>query len=258
MERIKEEKIEIPIKDDGISLKGSIYYSSRTPLSAPFILNIAGLRDDRNSYFVKFYTEKFANAGYYVLCYDHRAHGETAKQTGKNFFKQMKKIFTDIKPVVSWVLDSQEHRNREKQIALFGRSLGGAIILTNGFLDKRVQVLIALCTRYDYATLNSQNLSFGDELNSVMSPKYFLEQDPTNNDRVLIAHCEDDERIPFKQVSQIQEQLGLSNHNVITYKTGGHSFKGHREDVFEHSIQFLNKKSNQLFFPTTLQIEVLI
>jgi len=238
MTTVEVENIEIPIESDNIKLKGSIYYSLNTPPKAPFIINLAGLLDHRESYFVKLFTEKFANAGFYVLSYDYRAHGETKKQTGSRWDKMVAQIFSDIKEVISWVVNKQSERLLDGQIVLFGRSLGGAIILTHGFLDKRIKKLIALCTRYDYITTR---IKFPDDIIKLISPKYYLNQDPKNNERILIAHCKDDQRIPFSNLSQIKKQLGLNTENVIQFEAGSHSFKGYREEIFKISLEFLKK-----------------
>ena len=241
MENIQIENIDIPIKSDNINLKGSIYYSSNTPLKAPWIINLAGMRDHRESYFVKLFSEKFANAGYYVLAYDYRGHGETAKQTGKNVLKMMAKIFSDLNEVITWIIGTQSERLLENKIGLFGRSWGGAIILTRGFIDQRVKILIALCTRYDYDTVGS--IKFPEEVVKNVSPKYFLKKNSQNSKRILIAHCRDDPRIPFENLIQIKHQLGLPDENVLIYDSGGHSFKGYREDIFEKALQFLKKNT---------------
>jgi len=238
MTTVEIEDIEIPIESDNVELKGSIYYSLNTPPKAPFIINLAGLLDHRESYFVKFFTEKFVSAGFYVLSYDYRAHGETKKQTGSRWDKMVAKIFSDIKEVISWVVNEQSERLLDDKIVLFGRSLGGAIILTHGFLDMRVKKLITLCTRYDY---KSTRIRFPDDIIKLISPKYYLNKDPKNNERILIAHCKDDNRIPFENLDQIKNHLELSEENVIIYNTGGHSFKGHREEIFNISLEFLKK-----------------
>jgi len=237
-----EEHVDIPVEDDKINLKGTIYYSQNTLPKAPFIINMAGFGDHRESYFVKLFSKKFANAGFYVLTYDYRAHGETALQTRKNIAKLMKNIFIDIKSVIKWVLEKQNERLLEENIVLFGRSFGGAIILTQGYIDERIKLLIPLCTRFDYHTVPS--VRFSDEDIEFVSPKYYLKKDPKNNERILIAHCRDDDRIPFNDLLQIKEQLGLKNENVIIYKTGKHAFSGNRYDLFRRSIEFINKKLN--------------
>lgn len=237
-----EEHIDIPVEDDKINLKGTIYYSQNTLPKAPFIINMAGFGDHRESYFVKLFSKKFANAGFYVLTYDYRAHGETALQTRKNIAKLMKNIFIDIKSVITWVLEKQNERLLEENIVLFGRSFGGAIILTQGYIDERIKLLIPLCTRFDYHTVPS--VRFSEEDIEFISPKYYLKKDPKNNERILIAHCRDDDRIPFKDLLQIKEQLGLKNENVIIYETGKHAFSGNRHDLFRRSIEFINKKLN--------------
>ena len=238
MNSLAIENIDIPIKGEDLFLKGTIYLSPSTPKKAPFIINLAGLLDNRESYFVKYYTEKFVDAGFYVLSYDYRAHGETKKQTGSRWDKMVVQIFFDLKNVIDWVLTYQSNRLLNEKLILFGRSLGGAIILTQGFLNKKVKALIALCTRYDYHTTT---VKFQEESIQKISPKYFLKEEPLNNKRILIAHCKDDNRIPFSNLSQIKRHLGLNTQNVIQFEEGGHSFKGHREEIFNISLKFLKK-----------------
>jgi predicted acyl esterase len=162
------EDVDIPIESDNIKLKGSIYYSSNTPAKAPWIIVIAGLLYHRGTKFIQFFTKGFANAGYYVLSYDYRGHGESKKESGRfNYIKTTPKIFSDIHDVVSWILKTQSDRLFDEKIALFGRSYGGAIILSNGFIDKRIKILIALCTRYDYSTIK---LNVSQDLREKMSP----------------------------------------------------------------------------------------
>jgi predicted alpha/beta-fold hydrolase len=236
MKDVIVENMDIPIEEDNIQLKASIYSSPKTPTQAPFLIHLAGLLDHRESFFVQFYSEKFAQAGYYVLSYDYRAHGETKKQTGSRWDKMVVKIFSDIHVVIDWIIKNRSDILLDNQIFLFGRSLGGAIILTNGFLDQRIKKLVALCTRFDYHTTM---VKFPEEVVKKISPKYFLKEKPNNNRRILIAHCKDDPRIPFANLSQIKEALDLNSNNVLEYETGGHSFKGHRDDIFEQTVKFL-------------------
>lgn len=237
MQDILIENIDIPVDSGNINLKGSIYYTSDTPSKAPFIIILGGLWDHRETPFVKTYTEKFAKAGYYTLSYDFRAHGETKKQTGSIWYKMILQIFSDLHLVIDWIIENQFNRLLEEKIFLFGRSMGGAIILTNGYIDNRTKKLIALCTRYDYHTTT---IKFQEEIIKKISPKYFLTRDPSNK-RILISHCRDDERMPIVNFYQIKEKLGLNDENAIEFDTGGHSFKGHREEIFKYSLNFLKK-----------------
>ncbi|MHA1914105.1 MAG: alpha/beta hydrolase family protein [Promethearchaeota archaeon] len=240
------ENVDIPVELANIFLKGSIYYTSKTPVKAPWLINLAAFMHSRENYLVKFFSEKFANAGYYVLSYDYRAHGETKTQTGPNYFKMMPQIFSDIHVVLDWVVQNQSNRVLENKIALFGRSLGGAIILSHGFIDEKARILISLSARYDYETIQNRYQRRIPEKESVdyikkISPKFFLREDQLNNERILIAHCRDDEIVPFNNLYQIKDQLGLRSENVIEFSTGGHSFKGHREEIFKYSLEFLKK-----------------
>jgi predicted esterase len=239
MNNITIEKIDIPIKEDNISLKGSIYYSPNTPSKAPFIINSPAFRESRDSNFVKFYNEGFSDAGYYVLTYDHRAHGETAHQTGSNWLKYIPKIFSDLQKVITWIFESQKQRLLNDNIILFGRSIGGAIMLTYGYLDARAKIIFALCTRYDYSTV--PNFTFSPENVKLMSPKYYLKNLPSNNDRIFIAHCKDDEVIPFDNFIKIKNHLYLNDTNTLEFEIGGHSFKGHRDEILSYALKVLKK-----------------
>ena len=239
MEKIEIENVDIPIKEDNISLKASIYYTQITPPKAPWIIACACFGGHRGSKFIKSYIERFVRAGYYVLSYDYRGHGETAKQTGKNVLKMISEIYSDFNEVITWIIENQSHRLLDEKIALFGRSWGGAIILTRGFIDERAKILISLSARYDYHTVGT--IKFPEDIVEKVSPRYFLKKDPKNDERILLAHCRDDPRIPFHNVKSIQEQLGLAENNVITFDTGGHSFKEHREELFEKVIEILKR-----------------
>ncbi|MFX0027653.1 MAG: alpha/beta hydrolase [Candidatus Hermodarchaeota archaeon] len=245
MTRIITENVDIPVESDNINLKGTIYYSTNTPFKAPWIVNLAGFRNHRESYLVKYFSEKFANVGYYVLSYDYRGHGETQIEIGDRWFEMVPQIFSDIHVVLDWIFDSQANKLLDNKIALFGRSLGGAITLSHGFIDKRAKILIALSTRYDYRTIQGRYRAVeereGDDIINKISPKSFLKKLPQNNQRIMIAHCQDDETVPFENLYHIKEHLGLDDENTIEFSTGGHTFSGHREEIFNYSIEFLKK-----------------
>ncbi len=243
MKNLEFENVDIPIKTDNIILKGTIYYSSETPIKAPWVIILAGFLAHRGSDFVKDFISRFVRERYYVLSYDYRGHGENINNIDKfELYKLTPKIFSDISGVVSWVLENQSNRLLKENIILFGRSYGGGIVLTYGFIDARVKCLIALCARYDYSTVQ---LRIPDDLkinmSKVISPKYFLINNPRNNERVLLAHCKDDNRIPFSNVLEIKEHLGLREENVLIFENGGHSFEGHKDHIFNRIIEFLKE-----------------
>jgi esterase/lipase len=236
------EDIEIPVEYGRINLVGSICYKRDTPKASSWVIILSGFMEHRKGKFVHNFIERFVKANYYVLAYDHRAHGDTIKYTGRNWLKMIEKIYSDLPKVIDWLFETQKERILNNKVALFGRSFGGAIILTRGFKEKMIKKLIALCTRYDYASFRAGSMSFSEDNIKTMSPKYFLEKDSSNNDRILIAHCKDDERIPFHNLQLIKEKLDLSDENVIAFETGGHSFRGNRENIFNEAIRFLNRE----------------
>lgn len=245
MTEIITENIDIPVESDNINLKSSIYFTSDTPFKAPWIVNLAGFMNHRESYLVKYFSERFAKVGFYVLSYDYRGHGETQKETGSSWYEMVPQIFSDIHVVLDWIVKVQANRLLEKKIALFGRSLGGAIILSHGFTDERAKILIALSARYDYQTIRGRYQAVeqkeGEEIINKISPKSFLNQNPRNNQRIMIAHCRDDDTVPFDNLYLIKKHLGLKDENVVEFATGGHTFSGHREEIFNYSLEFLKR-----------------
>ncbi|MFW9823815.1 MAG: hypothetical protein ACFFE4_12805, partial [Candidatus Thorarchaeota archaeon] len=70
---------------------------------------------------------------------------------------------------------------------------------------------------------------------------YFIKKTLQNNKRILIAHCKDDDRVPFENLIQIKNHLGLRDENIIKFNSGGHTFSGHREEIFNYCFKFLEK-----------------
>ncbi|MEJ2251647.1 MAG: alpha/beta hydrolase [Candidatus Lokiarchaeota archaeon] len=237
MENIIEEKIEIEIQNANFKLKGSIYRDPATNGRQSWIINLPGFLEHRESKFVKYFSERFARAGYYVLSYDYRAHGETSKETGKNWLKYFPQIVSDIHLVINWIIENRSDYLKNGDIFLFGRSFGGVIILSHGYKDERAKKLISLCTRYDYHSY--KKVPFPEKIIKAISPIYFLEKNDLNKKRIYLAHCKDDQQIPFENLNLIKEHLGLPSQNVLIFDNGGHSFKNHREEVFSKSLEFL-------------------
>ncbi|GAG84502.1 unnamed protein product, partial [marine sediment metagenome] len=52
------ENIEIPTKQDGILLKGSLYYTNKKNSKAPFIIILPGFLEHRQSGFVKIFASE--------------------------------------------------------------------------------------------------------------------------------------------------------------------------------------------------------
>ncbi|TFF90226.1 MAG: hypothetical protein EU548_04095 [Promethearchaeota archaeon] len=237
MENLIENEVDITLPNEDFTLKGSFYKISQKKYPKPLLINLPGLLEHRESKFVKYFSHKFAEKGYYVISYDYRAHGETAKETGRNWLKQIPKIFSDIHLVIDWIYENHPEEVLKNEIFLFGRSLGGAIILTHGFQEKRVKKLIALCTRYDYHSF--RKVPFPEKVIKKISPIYFLKKDEENRERILLAHCKDDKQIPFENLNSIKARLELPSENVLIFEEGGHSFKNHKDEILLKSIEFL-------------------
>ncbi|TXT67150.1 MAG: Alpha/beta hydrolase family protein [Promethearchaeota archaeon] len=239
MEAYTTHDVEIPINGKELTLKGTIYTAAKPSMPNQWMIIFPGLLEHRKSYLTTFFSNQFASTGVHILSYDYRAHGETAAQTGKNWLKLLPSIFSDAHQVIEWLLDTYLYDKNENDynLSLFGRSLGGAIILTQGYIEKRAQKLIALCTRYDYHSVSK--IKFPEKVIKHISPIYYLKEIPKNKERILLAHCKDDSQIPFENLLLIKNHLNLPEENVLIFKKGGHSFKGHREEIFKKTLEFL-------------------
>ncbi|MFX1391298.1 MAG: alpha/beta hydrolase family protein, partial [Promethearchaeota archaeon] len=159
-----------------------------------------------------------------------------------DLYKLTPQIFADIHDVINWVIETQSYRLLKNNLSLFGRSYGGAIVLTHGYIDKNVNKIIALCARYDYLTVQ---LKISEDLKRTIaekiSPKLFLTNNPSNNKRIMLVHCKDDKIIPFENIIHIKEHLGLNDSNLLIYEKGGHSFEGLHNEIFRSTLEFLKK-----------------
>ena len=82
-------------------------------------------------------------------------------------------------------------------------------------------------------------MKFPEDVILKVSPRYVKVKAKNNDSRILVAHCKDDVFIPFENLNLIKEHFGLTDNNVIQYETGGHSFKGHREEIIQIAIDFI-------------------
>lgn len=75
-----------------------------------------------------------------------------------------------------------------------------------------------------------------------------ITQDPQNLSRILIVHTEDDERIPFSQISYFKNWVNQAkkepNYQLVVFPTGGHTYiansKYPTNEFFNHMLTFLN------------------
>ena len=254
-DQITFEDIKIPV-GGGNFLPGDIVRSPFTPdKNAPVLIVCHGLGSVRQRNY--HWGIPFSFLGFAILFYDARGHGETT------FGEPWDGYYTirDLNKVVNYVEKrAEEIGDVSKDIVTMGFSMGGAVVLNEGYLDQRVKFVLGCCTFGDYkmtAERKRKNLKeivikAGYEIqginqkpselqNRLVSPilnafnrkKGFfdhpVEWDIDNNYRVFLAHAEVDSFVNFENFEMNRDYLGLKPQNYLVLKKkmkADHKFSG--------------------------------
>lgn len=250
------EKIKIPI-GGGYYLPGDLVKSPLTPKkNAPVLIMCHGLNGIRQDHYD--FGIPLSFIGFTVLFYDSRGHGE-AKFGNKWDLGYIIKDFSKIIDYIEKRADDIGDVN-SKEIILWGISMGGGIVLNEGYLDQRIKFVMAMATWADLQMTATRKLRFGiwsrerlikagyellginldptDLQNRIISPilnsfnkkKGFFDQpvywDVDNDYRVMLAHCKDDEMINYENFEINKKFLNLKPENYIVFEKGNHKFAG--------------------------------
>jgi len=249
------EPIQIPI-GGGNFLVGDLVKSKLTPKrNAPVLIVHHGLGSHRQRNYQ--YGIALSFLGFAVIFYDARGHGETAEKYGFGEKWDAYYIIRDLSKALDFIEKRAEKIGdlNPKTIIAMGFSLGGAVVLNEGYLDRRVKFVMGCCAFGDYKKtaerrarsfteiiikagyeLQGINLRPTDLQNRLVSPKYnsfnrkygyfkhpvFWNVD--NNYRVCLAHSKDDEFVQFENFEENQKILNLNPENYIVFEKGNHKF----------------------------------
>jgi len=243
-DQITFEDIQIPV-GGGNFLVGDIVRSPFTPdTNAPVLIVCHGLGSVRQRNYQ--YGMSLSFLGFAVVFYDARGHGETTFGESWDGYYTIR----DLNKVVNYVEKRAEETGEfSKNIVVLGFSMGGAVVLNEGYLDTRVNCVIACCTFGDYkmtAERKRKNLKeviikAGYEIQGInqkpselqsrlVSPilnafnrkKGFFDHpvawDVDNNFRVFLAHAEVDSFVNFENFEMNRDFLELKPQNYIVFK----------------------------------------
>ncbi len=242
---LQKEKFELTLKD-GVIIHGEIM-TGNTSDSSPVVLACHGYLGDMQGIYSVAYP--LVLQGYKVICYNHRGHGKKPfKSGGKKY--DIEKTFMDVQQIVDFIV-SRPDLNYEK-LAAVGFSLGGHVLLTGGYIDPRIKLVMAFCTGHDWSETNkfwSWYVRFffrltglpiypPEELNQKLSPKCFLEK-KMENKIVCLAHTKNDMLIPYEGFLKNKELLGLSDEQTIVFDHGDHVFFGQNTVYLSQIIKWL-------------------
>ena len=253
--QVDVEPIQIPV-GGGKFLVGDLFKSVFTPKkNAPVLIVHHGLGSVRQRNYQ--YGIALSLMGFAVIFYDARGHGETAEKFGFGEKWDGYFIIRDL----SKALDFIDKRAEEigdvdsKRIVAMGFSLGGAVVLNEGYLDHRVDFVMGNCAFGDYKATTERkakslteiiikagyeiqgiNLTPSDLQNRMVSPmlnsfnrkKGFFDHtvywEIDNNYRVCLAHAKDDEFVNFENFESNRDFLKLNPQSYIVFDKGNHKF----------------------------------
>ncbi len=244
---LKKERFELMLSD-GVKLHGAIL-SAESDTSKPVVLACHGWNGRMEQ--LDQITYPLVVQGYTVVCYNHRGHGRKPFKSGGNKGEVDKTLTQDVREVIDFIV-SRSDLNHEK-IGAIGFSLGGFTLLTGGYLDPRLKVVIACCAGHDmvevhqfwpwymrfFFRVTGLPINPSDEFNRKISPKYYL---GTKVDKVVcLAHAKNDRIVPFDGFLKNKGLLNLSNENTLTFEHGDHGFFGQDTVLVSQIIRWLNE-----------------
>jgi len=257
------EDIEIPI-GGGKYLKGDILKSDVTPKKdAPVLIMCHGLGGSRGDYYM--IGLALIKLGFAWFSYDSRGHGQSKNVGDKS---DSLYIIKDLKKALDFI-ETREDLSHTKIIAI-GASMGASIVLNEGYLDPRIDFIIAICAWADFqytATrqlhgLNERFVKLGYKMmginldptnlqNRFVSPIYYsfnkkrgwfdhpIPWEVDNNYRLCLSHCKTDHVIPFRNYERNMEFLQLPPENTVVFNDGDHAFAGNETALAGKIIYWL-------------------
>ncbi|MCP4763739.1 MAG: alpha/beta hydrolase, partial [archaeon] len=260
-----KEKVEIPMAD-GWSMVGMLF--KRPDLKnekRPSILIHHGLSGNKEGNY--HFGIPLAMAGYNVLLVDARGHGESkAKLKGSRkddwYNTNEAGIWPDLIKIIDYMVSRSDiHQDK---ITMIGHSMGAELALSQGIIDDRIKLIIALSSYFSWGHIAAVKPKFLSDrwltknflrtavkfsklrpLNEKISPQFYYDK-VSKEDRIAkvrMVHGIDDAFLPFEECfERNQEVLQLPPENYLILKKGGHFFRGQETILTYQIIKWVNEK----------------
>jgi dienelactone hydrolase len=244
---LKKERFELTLSDN-VKLHGAIL-SADDDASKPVILACHGWNALMEQLHPIIYP--LVVQGYKVVYYNHRGHGKKPFKSEGNKAEIDKALVKDVREVIDFI-ESRPDLNHQK-LGAIGFSLGGFTLLTGGYLDPRLKVVIACCAGHDMVEVHrswpwymrfffrasGMPIFPPDEFNRKISPRYYL---GTKVEKVVcLAHAKNDRVVPFENYLKNKELLKLSDEQTLSFEQGDHGFFGQEPVLISQIIRWFNK-----------------
>ncbi|TFF94453.1 MAG: alpha/beta hydrolase [Promethearchaeota archaeon] len=247
-ETIDIQKIDVTF-EDGVKSKGLVYRSLSETLSTPsgkryqnprpMIIFFHGFMDNKEIY--NMYMIPLAQMGYITAAFDQRGHGEAG---GKK--EDMYKLYNDVKVFIDKVCSFEDVK--EGAICCIGKSMGGTSVLTRGYEDQRVAMVIGIAALHDVDLVLERDFPFlsggwwikramknlGSEPALNMVARNFLKSDAEyNKKRVYLLHGEKDSIFPPEITFKLnKKQAKIPDDQAILIENCGHNFSYQEPLIF--------------------------
>ena len=257
-------KNEIITMLDGKKLQAYIYSSDTTPEIAPSVLFLHGMGGFAQDFNFESILSSICLAGYRVFAYDFRASGSSREKGEPSIFGSLdgefiQLIFKDVITAIDWMY---QHEGVDKEnLSLIGGSLGGGMVLSSALHDERIKKIIGICAPYDFSDVFRDGLIEGSLINRLyfkflfkkltdiddflikvhdISPIVKIEDDFNYENRVFLAHSQNDQVIPFeKHFIKNVEKMKIPAKNTIIFEKGGHEFTGNSAPLIARILYWL-------------------
>jgi len=243
---LQRERFELTLPDD-ITIHGEILTTEKMNHSSPVVLACHGWTG--RMAMLNIYTHPLLAQGYKIVRYNHRGHGRKPYKSGGNK-AEIEKTFMDVKQLVDFI-ESRPDLNHER-LGAMGFSFGAHIVLTEGYRDPRLKIVIACSASDDWKAmqkawpfyirfifrLSGMKMFPPDELNKKLSPKYYLNQ---KMDKVVcLVHAKNDHFVSINGFFNNKKQLNLPNENTLVFETGDHGLFNKYTIVVSQIIRWFN------------------
>jgi dipeptidyl aminopeptidase/acylaminoacyl peptidase len=243
---LEKEPFEL-LLSDGVRLYGAIL-TGQTDDASPVVLVCHGWIGSIEQIYP--YAYPLVVQGYKVVCYNHRGHGLKPHKSG-GIRTEIDKTFMDVQQVVDFIMKRPDLNHQ--RLGAIGFSLGGYTLLTGGYIDPRLKLIIAVCAGHDWQEmlqywawyvrfffrLTGLKTKISEELNRKLSPKYFLQK---KMDKIVcLAHAKNDIVVPFSGFLKNKELLQLPTDQTIEFNTGDHGFFGQGTVLESQILKWFNQ-----------------
>jgi pimeloyl-ACP methyl ester carboxylesterase len=182
-----------------------------------------------------------AHMGYVAVAFDQRGHGEAG---GKKV--DWYNMFNDVVKILDVICSFEDVKSGS--LCCIGKSMGGTSVLTKGYQDERVAMVVGISALHKVDLLLNSKFRFlsagwfvrnqiakvKDKRALKIAAHYYLKENPEyNKNRVFLIHAREDKIFPPSLTFKLnKEQAGIPDSHAILLNNCGHNLEGQESLVY--------------------------